>query len=196
MDSLSWNVSNTLVPSSGDGIAAEPNPLYAILPRTRRGTSSPPGPGRSRMAIVGASGSRAHEEYGCPTPSKILSADERDGRESFEPTPDALTALDWVWDRINQAGMDGGKRHSHRDRRCRLQPRIGAPGSLQSADHGPGRQMPSGDNCAPVRRVARLGRSGSLVRYAGFVLEENWRRSEIAGLCRVGPMGRIDLADG
>jgi len=52
---------------------------------------------------------RAAEEYGCPTPSKILSADELDGRESFDPTPDAVAALDWVWERINQAGMDDGK---------------------------------------------------------------------------------------
>ena len=52
---------------------------------------------------------RAAEEYGCPTPSKILSADELDGRESFDPTPDAVAALDWVWERINQAGMDNGK---------------------------------------------------------------------------------------
>ena len=51
----------------------------------------------------------AADEYGCPTPSKILSADELDGRESFDPTPDAVAALDWVWERINQAGMDDGK---------------------------------------------------------------------------------------
>lgn len=52
---------------------------------------------------------RAAEEYGCPTPSKILSADELDGRESFDPTPDAIAALDWVWDQVNLAGMDDGK---------------------------------------------------------------------------------------
>ena len=52
---------------------------------------------------------RAAEEYGCPTPSKILSADELDGRESFDPTPDAVAALDWVWERVNQAGMDDSK---------------------------------------------------------------------------------------
>ena len=47
---------------------------------------------------------RAAEEYGCPTPSKILSADELDGRESFDPTPDAVAALDWVWEQVNVAG--------------------------------------------------------------------------------------------
>ncbi|MGA2258842.1 MAG: hypothetical protein ABSG53_29595 [Thermoguttaceae bacterium] len=52
---------------------------------------------------------KAAEEYGCPTPSKVLSADELDGRESFDPTPDAVAALDWVWDRVNHAGMDDGK---------------------------------------------------------------------------------------
>ena len=52
---------------------------------------------------------RAAEEYGCPTPSKILSADELDGRESFDPTPDAIAALDWVWDQMVLAGMADGK---------------------------------------------------------------------------------------
>ena len=52
---------------------------------------------------------RAAEEYGCATQSKVLSADELDGRESFDPTPDAVAALDWVWDRIVMAGMDDGK---------------------------------------------------------------------------------------
>ena len=52
---------------------------------------------------------RAAEEYGCATPSKILSADELDGRESFDPTPDAVAALDWVWEQVDLAGMDDGK---------------------------------------------------------------------------------------
>jgi hypothetical protein len=52
---------------------------------------------------------RAAEEYGCPTPSKVLSADELDGRESIEPTTDAVAALDWVWEQIALAGMDSGK---------------------------------------------------------------------------------------
>ena len=52
---------------------------------------------------------RAADEYGCRTPSKILSADELDGRESFDPTPDAVAALDWVWERICLAGMDDSK---------------------------------------------------------------------------------------
>ena len=52
---------------------------------------------------------RAAEEYDCATPSKILTADELDGRESFDPTPDAVAALDWAWEQIVTAGMDGGK---------------------------------------------------------------------------------------
>jgi hypothetical protein len=52
---------------------------------------------------------RAAEEYGCATPSKILSADELDGRESFDPTPDAVAALDWVWEQVDLAGMCDSK---------------------------------------------------------------------------------------
>jgi len=52
---------------------------------------------------------RAAEEYGCPTPSKILSADELDGLESLDPTLAALFALDWVWAKVTLAGMDDGK---------------------------------------------------------------------------------------
>ena len=52
---------------------------------------------------------RAAEEYGCATPSKILSADELDGRESFDPTSDAVAALNWVWGQVERAGMDDGK---------------------------------------------------------------------------------------
>jgi hypothetical protein len=52
---------------------------------------------------------RAAEEYGCPTPSKVLSADELEGREALDPTPDAVAALDWVWSKIVLAGMDDGK---------------------------------------------------------------------------------------
>lgn len=52
---------------------------------------------------------RAAEEYGCPTPLKILSADELDGRESCDPTPDAVAALDWAWNQIILAGMNDGK---------------------------------------------------------------------------------------
>jgi hypothetical protein len=52
---------------------------------------------------------RAAEEYGCATLSKILSGDELEGRESFAPTPDAIAALDWVWERVERAGMCDGK---------------------------------------------------------------------------------------
>ena len=52
---------------------------------------------------------QAAEQYGCATPSKILSADELNGRESFDPTPDAVAALDWVWEQVDRAGMTDGK---------------------------------------------------------------------------------------
>jgi hypothetical protein len=52
---------------------------------------------------------RAAEEYGCATPSKILSGDELSGMESFDPTPDAVAALDWVWEQVDRAGMRDGK---------------------------------------------------------------------------------------
>ena len=52
---------------------------------------------------------QAAEQYGCPTPSKVLSADELNGRESFDPTADAVAALDWVWKQVDLAGMCDGK---------------------------------------------------------------------------------------
>lgn len=52
---------------------------------------------------------RAAEEYGCATPSKVLSADELDGREAFEATADAVAAMDWVWDKVMAAGMTSNK---------------------------------------------------------------------------------------
>lgn len=52
---------------------------------------------------------RAAEEYDCATPSKILSADELSGMESFDPTPDAVAAFDWVWEQLERAGMSDGK---------------------------------------------------------------------------------------
>ena len=52
---------------------------------------------------------QAAEQYGCPTPSKVLSADELNGRESFDPLPDAVAALDWVWEQVDRAGMTDGK---------------------------------------------------------------------------------------
>lgn len=52
---------------------------------------------------------RAAEEYDCATPSKILSADELSGMESFDPTLDAMAALDWVWEQVDRAGMCDGK---------------------------------------------------------------------------------------
>ena len=91
-----WNKALELV---GDSVvlAAKDGPVQTL---TRKGYD----PLEVPETVV-----RAAEEYGCATPSKILSADELDGRESFDPTPDAVAALDWVWERIVLAGMDDGK---------------------------------------------------------------------------------------
>ncbi len=91
-----WNKALELV---GDSVvlAAKDGPVQALA---RKGYS----PLEVPETVV-----RAADEYGCNTQAKVLSADELDGRESFDPTADAVAALDWVWERINQAGMDDGK---------------------------------------------------------------------------------------
>jgi len=52
---------------------------------------------------------RAAAAYGVRTPDKVLSEDERNGREIVDATPSAINAVNWVWARIIRAGMDGGK---------------------------------------------------------------------------------------
>jgi hypothetical protein len=91
-----WNKALELV---GDGVvlAAKDGPVQTLA---RKGFSP---------LVVPETVVRAGEEYGCATPSKVLSADELDGRESFAPTPDAVAALDWVWGKIVLAGLDDGK---------------------------------------------------------------------------------------
>ena len=91
-----WNKALELV---GDSVvlAAKDGPVQALARKGYKPLEVP-------ETVV-----RAAEEYDCPTPSKILSADELNGRESFEPTPDAVAALDWVWEQTARAGMSDGK---------------------------------------------------------------------------------------
>lgn len=51
----------------------------------------------------------AAEAYGARSTLKILTEDERVGREVTEPTEESLIALDWVWGKICKFGMSGGK---------------------------------------------------------------------------------------
>jgi hypothetical protein len=52
---------------------------------------------------------KAAETYGIRTPEKVLTQDDREGREVIDATPDALTALDFVWDVVEKNGMTNGK---------------------------------------------------------------------------------------
>lgn len=52
---------------------------------------------------------RAAEQYGVQTPAKVLSADELSGRMVTEPTPDAQTAVDLVWEWLEDSGLTQGK---------------------------------------------------------------------------------------
>jgi hypothetical protein len=47
--------------------------------------------------------------YGVSTPASVLSADDLAGREITEPSPDALAAVDLVWDMIEVAGLTNGR---------------------------------------------------------------------------------------
>lgn len=49
------------------------------------------------------------EAYDVATPAKVLNADELDGRETFNPTPDAVAAVDWAWSLISRAEMTAQK---------------------------------------------------------------------------------------
>lgn len=51
----------------------------------------------------------AARHYGVKTPDKVLSQDDRDGREVIDATPDALAALDFVWGVVEGHGMTDGK---------------------------------------------------------------------------------------
>jgi len=47
--------------------------------------------------------------YGVPTPAKVLSSDELQGREISDPTPDAQAAVDLVWQWLEETGLTNGK---------------------------------------------------------------------------------------
>lgn len=51
----------------------------------------------------------AAEKYGIRTPAKVLTQDDREGREIIDPLPDADAAVDFVWDLAQKHGMTAGK---------------------------------------------------------------------------------------
>jgi hypothetical protein len=51
----------------------------------------------------------AAEQYGVPTPAKMLTKDELQGREISDASPDAQAAVDLVWDWLEEAGLTNGK---------------------------------------------------------------------------------------
>lgn len=51
----------------------------------------------------------AAKQNGIATPDKILSQDEREGREIFDASPEAIKATDFVWEKIVKYGMTNGK---------------------------------------------------------------------------------------
>jgi hypothetical protein len=52
---------------------------------------------------------KAAGKHGVRTPEKVLTQDDREGREIIDATPDALAALDFVWDVVQRSGMTNGK---------------------------------------------------------------------------------------
>ena len=51
----------------------------------------------------------AAEKYGIRTPAKVLTQDDREGREIIDSLPDAEAAVDFVWDLAVRHGMTNGK---------------------------------------------------------------------------------------
>ena len=51
----------------------------------------------------------AAEQWGVPSPAKVLSLDEMSGREISDPTPDAQAAVDLVWELLEETGLTNGK---------------------------------------------------------------------------------------
>ena len=51
----------------------------------------------------------AAEQWGVPSPGKVLSSDELSGREISDPTPDAQAAVDLVWALLVDVGLTNGK---------------------------------------------------------------------------------------
>lgn len=52
---------------------------------------------------------RAAEAYGIATIDKVLSDDDKKGREIIEATPTAIAAVDWVWNLLEMADATQGK---------------------------------------------------------------------------------------
>lgn len=51
----------------------------------------------------------AAEQYGVPSPGRVLSLDDLSGREISEPTPDGQAAVDFVWELLEQVGLTNSK---------------------------------------------------------------------------------------
>lgn len=51
----------------------------------------------------------AAEQWGVPSPAKVLSLDEMSGREISDPTPDAREAVNCVWELLEETGLTNGK---------------------------------------------------------------------------------------
>lgn len=51
----------------------------------------------------------AADKYGIATPAKVLSLDQRMGREIFDSTPDAEAAVDFAWSLVVEHGLTNGK---------------------------------------------------------------------------------------
>lgn len=52
---------------------------------------------------------QAAEKHGVATPAKVLTADQRAGREIFDSTPDAEAAVDFAWNLVVKYGVANGK---------------------------------------------------------------------------------------
>ena len=52
---------------------------------------------------------QAAEKHGLRTPAKVLSEDDQLGREVFDPTPDAIAAVEYAWDLVTKHGVTNGR---------------------------------------------------------------------------------------
>jgi hypothetical protein len=62
------------------------------------------GPALAPESLVNAAG-----RYGLPSPAKVLSADDRSGREVPAASPDAQAAVDLVLELLEEVGLTNGK---------------------------------------------------------------------------------------
>jgi hypothetical protein len=61
------------------------------------------GPVLAPESLVNAAG-----RYGLQSPAKVLSADDRSGREVAAASPDAQAAVDLVWELLEEVGLTNG----------------------------------------------------------------------------------------